>query len=114
MTGAPKIAAMKAIEALEPVRRGPYAGAAGYLSATGDADLSVIIRSFIVSTGHVDLQLGGAVVADSSPYAEYQETVLKGERALAGLWKAMQEERVQSRGRTVGKGRPATAAPAGG
>jgi anthranilate/para-aminobenzoate synthase component I len=109
MTGAPKIAAMKVIESLEPVRRGPYAGAAGYLSATGDADLSVVIRSFVISPGRVDLQLGGAVVADSSPAAEYQETVIKGDRALAGLKKAVIGDQ-GSRGGESGKRRRLVAA----
>jgi para-aminobenzoate synthetase component 1 len=85
MTGAPKIRAMEIIEEIEPVRRGPYAGAAGYISASGDLDLSVIIRSFLISEGRADLQVGGAVVADSEPEAEFEESVLKAERALEAL-----------------------------
>jgi anthranilate/para-aminobenzoate synthase component I len=88
MTGAPKIRAMEVIESLEPVRRGPYAGAAGYLSASGDADLSVVIRSFMVSEGEADLQVGGAVVAESDPAGEFDESALKAERALKALDRA--------------------------
>ncbi|HXI03147.1 MAG TPA: anthranilate synthase component I family protein, partial [Candidatus Saccharimonadales bacterium] len=85
MTGAPKIRAMEIIERLEPVRRGPYAGVAGYLSAAGDLDLSVVIRSFLLSEHGADLQVGGAVVADSEPESEFEESVLKSERALEAL-----------------------------
>jgi para-aminobenzoate synthetase component 1 len=88
MTGAPKIRAMEVIELLEPVRRGPYAGAAGYLSASGDADLSVVIRSFMVSEELADLQVGGAVVAESDPAGEFDESALKAERALQALGRA--------------------------
>ncbi len=85
MTGAPKIRAMEIIEEIEPVRRGPYAGASGYLSAAGDADLSVVIRSFLLSEDYVDLQVGGAVVAESDPEEEYEETRVKADRALRAL-----------------------------
>ena len=89
MTGAPKIRAMEIIDALEPVRRGPYAGVAGYIAAGGDADLSVLIRAFVLSGDVVDLQTGGAVVSDSDPVGEYEEAVLKGERAVAALAEAL-------------------------
>jgi len=99
MTGAPKISAMKVIESTEPVRRGPYAGVAGYLSSNGDVDLSVLIRTFVLSEGFLDLQTGGAVVADSDPSAEYEEMTVKGERALAAL-----REVLESAGRFAGSG----------
>jgi para-aminobenzoate synthetase component 1 len=85
MTGAPKIRAMEVIESIEPVRRGPYAGAAGYISSSGEADLSVVIRTFVLSPEAIDLQIGGAVVADSDPAGEFDEATVKGERALAAL-----------------------------
>lgn len=78
MTGAPKVRAMEIIEALEPVRRGPYAGAIGYLDAGGAMDLSVVIRTAIVHGAQVMVQLGGAVVADSDPAKELAETEAKG------------------------------------
>jgi len=85
MTGAPKIRAMEVIESIEPVRRGPYAGAAGYIASSGVADLSVLIRTFVLSRDGVDLQVGGAVVADSDPEGEFDEAAVKGERALGAL-----------------------------
>jgi para-aminobenzoate synthetase component 1 len=80
MTGAPKLKAMQIIEALEPLQRGFYAGSIGYLDCSGRMDLSVVIRSAIVAQGRVMLQLGGGIVADSQPAAEWDETVAKGER----------------------------------
>jgi len=78
MTGAPKLKAMQIIEALDPVRRGFYAGSVGYLDCRGNMDLSVVIRTAIVARGRVMLQLGGAVVVDSDPAGEWAETVAKG------------------------------------
>ena len=85
MTGAPKVRAMEIIEQLEPVRRGPYAGAIGYLDISGDLDLSVIIRTAIVSAQRVMVQVGGAVVADSNAEAELAETYAKGRQLLSVL-----------------------------
>lgn len=89
MTGAPKIRAMEVIEALEPIRRGPYAGAAGYVASGGDADLAVVIRTLVLSEAGVDLQAGGAVVADSAPEAEFAESAAKAARALRALEEAL-------------------------
>ncbi len=80
MTGAPKLAAMQAIESLEPLRRGFYAGSIGYLDCRGQMDLSVVIRTAIVAGGRVMLQMGGGIVADSDAASEWSETVAKGER----------------------------------
>lgn len=85
MTGAPKLKAMQIIEALEPLQRGFYAGSIGYLDCSGRMDLSVVIRSAIVAQGRVMLQLGGGIVADSQPAAEWDETVAKGERLRSVL-----------------------------
>ena len=90
MTGAPKLRAMQMIEALEPMRRGWYAGALGYLDCGGDMDLAVLIRSAVVSEGRVMLQFGGGIVADSEPAAEWAETVAKGERLTRVLDRADQ------------------------
>jgi para-aminobenzoate synthetase component I len=78
MTGAPKVQAMAIIDALEPVQRGPYAGAIGYFDINGGLDLSVIIRTAMVYQQRVMLQVGGGVVADSRPTAEWDETLAKG------------------------------------
>ena len=67
LSGAPKIRAMQIIDELEPVGRGPYGGAVGYLSYTGDLDTCIYIRSALVKDGQVHLQAGGGIVADSDP-----------------------------------------------
>jgi para-aminobenzoate synthetase component 1 len=85
MTGAPKRAAMTIIERLEPVRRGVYSGAFGYLDARGGSDLSVVIRTLIVAGERAYLHVGGGIVADSEPAAEYRETLDKARALLAAL-----------------------------
>jgi len=88
ITGAPKIRAMEIIEELEPVKRGIYTGSIGYISFNGDADLNIVIRTYIIKDGRVHYQVGGGIIADSDPQAEYLETLTKGkalERALANF-----------------------------
>ena len=85
MTGAPKIEAMKIIDRLEPVERGVYAGAIGYLDFAGPVDLSIVIRTLVVQDGRAYFSVGGAVVADSEPRAEYQETMTKAQALIAAL-----------------------------
>jgi anthranilate synthase component 1 len=77
LSGAPKIRAMQIIAELEPVGRGPYGGAVGYLSYTGDLDTCIYIRSALVKDGQVHLQAGGGIVADSDPAYEVRETEAK-------------------------------------
>ncbi|MFZ3072374.1 MAG: anthranilate synthase component I family protein, partial [Thermodesulfobacteriota bacterium] len=77
VTGAPKIRAMELIEELEPLRRGLYTGAMGYIDLCGDMDLSMIIRTAIAKDGSLDLSVGGGIVADSNPEEEYLETEIK-------------------------------------
>jgi anthranilate synthase component I len=77
LSGAPKIRAMQIIDELEPVGRGPYGGAVGYLSYTGDLDTCIYIRSALVKDGQVHLQAGGGIVADSDPAYEVRETEAK-------------------------------------
>ena len=67
VTGAPKVRAMEIIEELEPTRRGPYAGAVGYLGFGGNLDFCITIRSFAIHQGQVYLQVGAGIVADSDP-----------------------------------------------
>lgn len=78
VTGAPKLRSMEIIEELEPVRRGVYCGAIGYISFGGDMGTSIAIRTLVLTGGRVYLQVGGGIVADSDPFAEYQETLQKG------------------------------------
>ena len=85
MTGAPKVRAMQAIADLEPVPRGVYSGALGYLSFCGALDLSIVIRTAIVAGGRTWLSVGGGVVADSDPEEEYQETMHKAVSVLRAL-----------------------------
>jgi anthranilate synthase component I len=88
VTGAPKVRAMEIIEELEPTRRGPYAGAVGYLSFSGNLDFCITIRSFTIHKGTVYLQVGAGIVADSDPPTEFQETVNKGMALMRALARA--------------------------
>lgn len=81
VTGCPKIRAMEIIEELEPVRRGIYCGAIGYLGFDGGMDTSIVIRTIVLNRDRLYLQVGGAVVADSDPQAEYEETLVKAQAA---------------------------------
>ncbi len=91
MTGAPKIRAMEIIDELEPVARGPYAGALGYLSATGDCDLNIVIRTILARGGRASFHVGGAVVADSDPEAEWRETLDKAAGLVGALGSWVEE-----------------------
>src|SRR5207248_4534392 len=86
LSGAPKIRAMQIIDELEPVKRGPYGGAVGYLSYTGDLDTCIYIRSAVVKDGRVHVQAGGGIVADSEPGYEVRETEAKAN----AVWAAVQ------------------------
>jgi anthranilate synthase component 1 len=77
LTGAPKIRAMEIIDELEPSPRGPYGGAVGYFSYTGNMDFCITIRTMAIVNGTIYIQAGAGIVADSDPEAEYQETVSK-------------------------------------
>lgn len=81
VSGAPKVRAMEIIDELEPVRRGVYAGAVGYISASGDMDTCIALRTAVVKDQKMYVQAGGGVVADSTPEGEYQESHNKA-RAL--------------------------------
>ncbi len=87
VSGAPKIKAMSLIDELEPERRGPYAGAVGYFSLSGDTDWCISIRTIIMKNDQFFLQAGAGIVADSIPEREYQETRHK----IAALQKAITE-----------------------
>ncbi len=88
VAGAPKVRAMEIIEELEPTRRGPYAGAVGYLSFGGNLDFCITIRSFTIHQDQVYLQVGAGIVADSDPATEFQETVNKGMALMRALDRA--------------------------
>jgi anthranilate synthase component 1 len=88
VSGAPKIRAMEIIAEVEPEKRGPYAGAAGYFSFTGDMDMASSIRTMVVSKGMAYTQAGGGVVYDSVPETEYQETLNKARALLTAISQA--------------------------
>ena len=85
MTGAPKIAAITLLARLEPVRRGVYSGALGYLDARGGADLCVVIRTLLCRGRQAWLHVGGGIVMDSDPVAEWEETLAKARAPLDAL-----------------------------
>ena len=85
LSGAPKVRAMEIIDELEPTMRGPYGGAVGYFSYTGNMDLCITIRTILVKDGKVFIQVGAGIVADSDPDKEYQETVNKGEGMMQAI-----------------------------
>jgi anthranilate synthase component 1 len=81
VSGAPKVRAMEIIDELEPVKRGVYAGAVGYLGFHGNMDVAIALRTAVIKNGMLHVQAGGGIVADSQPDAEWQETQNKA-RAL--------------------------------
>lgn len=83
ITGAPKVAAMKVIEALEPHRRSVYCGCIGYIGFDGNMELNIAIRTLVQQGGHVYTWAGGGIVADSDVDAEYQESLDKAAAMLA-------------------------------
>ncbi len=85
VSGAPKIRAMEIIEELEPHRRGPYAGAIGYFSYSGNMDTCITIRTLVLQDGIVHLQAGAGIVADSVPEREYQECLNKARALLRAI-----------------------------
>jgi anthranilate synthase component 1 len=82
LTGAPKVRAMEIIDELEPVRRGIYGGAAGYLSYGGEMDVAIAIRTGVIKDGTLYVQAAAGIVADSNPEAEWAETEAKARAVL--------------------------------
>ena len=85
LSGAPKIRAMQIIDELESVKRGPYGGAVGYLSYSGDLDACIYIRSAVFKDGRMHVQAGGGIVADSDPDYEVRETEAKAGAVFAAV-----------------------------
>jgi len=85
VSGAPKIRAMEIIEELESTRRGPYAGAVGYFSLSGDMDFCITIRTVVVWENMLYVQVGAGVVTDSVPEREYEETMNKAKAMLKAI-----------------------------
>ena len=84
MTGAPKIRAMEIIDELESSTRGPYSGAMGWISRSGDMELGMVIRTAIFDEHEVSIGVGGGITSDSKPESEHDEIKLKA-AALADV-----------------------------
>ncbi|MEI8173226.1 MAG: anthranilate synthase component I [Deltaproteobacteria bacterium] len=91
LSGAPKVRAMEIIDEFEPTRRGPYGGAVGYFSYTGNMDLCITIRTMLIKDGNIFIQVGAGIVADSDPDSEYQETLNKVEGMVQAIRLATSE-----------------------
>ena len=85
ITGAPKIRAMEILEGLEPVRRGPYTGALGWIGADGAMQTSILIRTFVTDGRRLTLHVGGGITWGSVPAAEWDETVAKARGPLGAI-----------------------------
>ncbi len=87
VSGAPKVRAMEIIDEIEPIKRGIYGGCIGYFAASGDMDTCIALRTAVLKDGHMFVQAGGGIVADSVPEAEHQESVNKAK----ALFRAAEE-----------------------
>ena len=85
VSGAPKVRAMEIIDALEPVKRGPYAGVVGYLDFSGNIDTAIAIRTMFITGNHASVQAGAGIVADSVPIDEHNECINKSKALLAAV-----------------------------
>jgi anthranilate synthase component I len=92
LSGAPKVRAMQIIDELEPIKRGGYGGAIGYLSYSGDLDTAVHIRTVVVKDGVAHVQAGGGTVADAKPANEYEESVVKSKAVIGAVELACRQE----------------------
>ncbi len=85
VSGAPKVRAMEIIDELEPHRRGPYAGAVGYVDYRGNMDTCIALRTIVIQNGKAHVQAGAGIVADSVPATEYEETLNKARGLLKAI-----------------------------
>ena len=85
VSGAPKVRALQIIDELEPHRRGPYAGAVGYIDYAGNMDTCIALRTLVVQGDKAYIQAGAGIVADSVPASEYQETLNKARGLLTAI-----------------------------
>jgi anthranilate synthase component 1 len=85
VSGAPKVRAMEIIDEVEPVRRGPYGGAVGYIDFSGNMDTCIALRTVVIQKGRAFVQAGGGVVFDSVPGEEYDETVNKATAMIRAI-----------------------------
>ena len=85
VSGAPKVRAMEIIDEFEPTKRGPYAGAVGYIDYSGNMDTCIALRTMVLAGGHIDVQAGAGLVADSVPAKEFEETLNKARALLLAV-----------------------------
>jgi anthranilate synthase component 1 len=85
LSGAPKVRAMQIIDELEPVKRGVYGGAMGYLGWNNSMDMAIAIRTALVKDGQLHVQAGAGIVADSDPDSEWEETLTKAKALIKAL-----------------------------
>jgi anthranilate synthase component 1 len=91
LSGAPKVRAMQIIDELEPIKRGGYGGAIGYLSYTGDLDTCIHIRTVVIKDGVAHVQAGGGTVADARPDYEFEESAAKAKAVLRAVEMALEQ-----------------------
>lgn len=106
VSGAPKVRAMQIIDELEPTRRGPYAGAVGYIDFAGNLDACITIRTVVLKDGQAHVQAGAGIVADSVPSSEEQETRSKADAVLAAIHAANELESVWTNATAVESNEP--------
>src|SRR5581483_9161500 len=92
LSGAPKVRAMQIIDELEPVKRGGYGGAVGYLSYGGELDTAIHIRTVVLKDGVAHVQAGGGTVADADPAYEYEESLAKARAAMRAIALACEQQ----------------------
>lgn len=97
VSGAPKVRALEIIDELEPTKRGPYAGAVGYIDYSGNMDTCIAIRTMVATDRDIYIQAGAGIVSDSVPENEYQETVNKAEALIQALKLALTMEQEPER-----------------
>ncbi len=96
VSGAPKIRAMEIIDELEPNKRGPYAGAVGYIDFCGSMDTCIALRTIVITKGNAYVQSGAGIVADSQPEKEFEETLNKAKGLLVAI--EMTKQRLNDNG----------------
>ena len=101
VSGAPKIRAMEIIAELEPEKRGPYAGAVGYFSFSGNMDMAIAIRTMVMTKGVAYTQAGGGIVYDSVPEREYEESMNKARALLKAVNQAENTDEITGRSHAV-------------
>ena len=101
VSGAPKIRAMEIIAELEPEKRGPYAGAVGYFSFSGNMDMAIAIRTIVMKQGIAYVQAGSGIVYDSVPEREYEESLNKAEALLKAINQAENTDEITGRSHAV-------------